>query len=73
MTLMTREEHYDDETSLQECLKYLFSKVKEYNETGDQECLKHREITIIELQSLVVFGCAALLFMAGELSVHMIE
>ena len=36
MTLMTREEHYDDETSLQECLKYLFSKVKEYNEMGDQ-------------------------------------
>ena len=25
----------------------------------------HREITLIELQSLVVFGCAALLFMVG--------
>ena len=25
----------------------------------------HREITIIELQSLVVFGCTALLFMVG--------
>ena len=27
--------------------------------------IEHREITIIELQSLVVFGCAALLFMVG--------
>ena len=26
---------------------------------------QHREITLIELQSLVVFGCAALLFMVG--------
>ena len=26
---------------------------------------RHREITIIELQSLVVFGCTALLFMVG--------
>ena len=26
---------------------------------------EHREITLIELQSLVVFGCAALLFMVG--------
>ena len=25
----------------------------------------HREITVIELQSLVVFGCTALLFMVG--------
>ena len=25
----------------------------------------HREITLIELQSLVVFGCTALLFMVG--------
>ena len=25
----------------------------------------HREITLIELQSIVVFGCAALLFMVG--------
>ena len=27
--------------------------------------LGHREITLIELQSLVVFGCTALLFMVG--------
>ena len=27
--------------------------------------LNHREITLIELQSLVVFGCTALLFMVG--------
>ena len=27
--------------------------------------LNHREITIIELQSLVVFGCTALHFMVG--------
>ncbi|XP_023333091.1 uncharacterized protein LOC111704928 [Eurytemora carolleeae] len=27
LTLMTREEHYDEKTSLQECLKYIFSKV----------------------------------------------
>ena len=26
---------------------------------------EHREITLIELQSLVVFGCTALLFMVG--------
>ena len=32
--------------------------------SADQE-LQHREITLIELQSLVVFGCAALLFMVG--------
>ena len=29
------------------------------------DILHHREITIIELQSLVVFGCTALLFMVG--------
>ena len=28
MTLITREEHYDEKTSLQECLRYLFTKVK---------------------------------------------
>ena len=28
----------------------------------------HREITLIELQSLVVFCCAALLFMVGATS-----
>ncbi len=28
-------------------------------------CTRHREITIKELQSLVVFGCTALLFMVG--------
>ena len=27
--------------------------------------IPHREITLIELQSLVVFGCTALLFMVG--------
>ena len=27
MTLITREEHYDDKTSLQECLRYLFTRV----------------------------------------------
>eukprot|EP00092_Neocalanus_flemingeri_P004988 GFUD01005364.1.p1 GENE.GFUD01005364.1~~GFUD01005364.1.p1 ORF type:complete len:633 (+),score=187.91 GFUD01005364.1:112-1899(+) len=27
MTLITRDEHYDDKTSLQECLRYLFTKV----------------------------------------------
>ena len=26
----------------------------------------HREITIIELESLVVFGCTALIFMVGS-------
>ena len=26
MTLITRDEHYDDKTSLQECLRYLFTK-----------------------------------------------
>ena len=40
---------------------------------GVVERREHREITLIELQSLVVFGCAALLFMVGQLSVHMIE
>ena len=25
--MMTRDEHYDDKTSMEECLKYLFSKV----------------------------------------------
>ena len=30
-----------------------------------QITLKHREITLIELQSLVIFGCTALLFMVG--------
>ena len=27
--------------------------------------VSHREITLIELQSLIVFGCTALLFMVG--------
>ena len=31
MTLITREEHYDDKTSLQECLRYLFTKVHSRN------------------------------------------
>ena len=26
LTLITREEHYDDKTSLQECIRYLFTK-----------------------------------------------
>ena len=29
-----------------------------------EDC-RHREIYIIELQSLVVFGCTALIFMVG--------
>ena len=29
------------------------------------EGIGHREITLIELQSLVVFGCTALLFIVG--------
>ena len=33
----------------------------------------HREITVIELQSLVVFGCTALFSWQGQLPVHMIE
>ena len=35
------------------------------NEGTIHYTVHHREITLIELQSLVVFGCAALLFMVG--------
>ena len=36
-----------------------------HENNGDRKSRDHREITIIELQSLVVFGCTALLFMVG--------
>ena len=35
------------------------------DQQGSNDGPRNREITIIELQSLVVFGCAALLFMVG--------
>ena len=38
------------------------------NVGSDGDSVSHREITLIELQSQVVFGCAALLFMVGAIA-----
>ena len=40
LTLMTRAQHYDEKSSLEECIKYIFSKVSQTIERFYPSCIK---------------------------------